>query len=49
MDRVGADFYKIYNQLKLSLNANPVPIFLPYFFNNNFLGLIDLLNFRLIL
>ncbi|WP_259292809.1 elongation factor G [Candidatus Nasuia deltocephalinicola] len=48
MDRVGSDFYKVYYDLKKKLNANPVPIYIPYFFNNNFYGIIDLINFKLI-
>ncbi|WP_259288834.1 elongation factor G [Candidatus Nasuia deltocephalinicola] len=48
MDRIGSDFYKIYNDLKKKLNANPVPIYIPYFLNNNFYGVIDLINFKLI-
>lgn len=49
MDRVGADYFKVYDQLKLLLNANPVPIILPYFIGDNFLGVIDLIKFKLIL
>ncbi|WP_259286620.1 elongation factor G [Candidatus Nasuia deltocephalinicola] len=48
MDRVGSNFYKVYNDLKKKLNANPVPIYIPYFLNNNFYGIIDLINFKLI-
>ncbi|WP_259286105.1 elongation factor G [Candidatus Nasuia deltocephalinicola] len=48
MDRVGSDFYKIYNDLKKKLNATPVPVYIPYFLNNNFYGVIDLINFKLI-
>ncbi len=48
MDRIGSDFYKIYYDLKKKLNANPVPVYIPYFFNNNFYGIIDLINFKLI-
>lgn len=49
MDREGADYYKIYNDLKIKLKANPVPIFIPYFLNDNFIGIIDLINFKLII
>lgn len=49
MDRIGSDYFKVYNQLKKILNANPVPIFLPYFINDVFSGLIDLIKFKLIL
>ncbi|WP_259289094.1 elongation factor G [Candidatus Nasuia deltocephalinicola] len=48
MDRVGSDFYKVYYDLKKKLNANPVPVYIPYFSNNNFYGIIDLINFKLI-
>ncbi len=48
MDRIGSDFYKVYNDLKKKLNANPVPVYIPYFLNNNFYGIIDLINFELI-
>lgn len=49
MDRIGSDYFKVYNQLKKILDANPVPIFLPYFIDDNFSGLIDLIKFKLIL
>ncbi|WP_259289827.1 elongation factor G [Candidatus Nasuia deltocephalinicola] len=49
MDRIGSNFYKIYEDLKLKLKANPVPIYIPYFLNNNFSGVIDLISFKLII
>lgn len=49
MDREGADFYKLYDNLKLILKANPVPIFIPYFFNKKFIGVIDLIKFKLMI
>jgi small subunit ribosomal protein S7 len=29
MDRTGANFFKVYDQMKLRLKANPVPVVLP--------------------
>ncbi|BEH03952.1 protein chain elongation factor EF-G [Candidatus Nasuia deltocephalinicola] len=49
MDRIGNNFYKIYEDLKNKLKANPLPVYIPYFFNNCFNGLIDLLNYKLLL
>lgn len=42
MDRTGADFYKVYNQLRDRLRANAVPIQLPIGSEDNFSGIIDL-------
>jgi elongation factor G len=49
MDRVGADFFSVLNQIKEKLNANPVAIQLPYGTESEFSGVIDLINFKLIL
>ena len=43
MDRTGANFYKVYDQMKARLKANPVPIVLPIGAEENFLGVIDLI------
>lgn len=43
MDRVGADFYKVYQQMKDRLNANPVIIQVPIGEEENFVGVIDLI------
>lgn len=48
MDRPGADFYSVLNQMKLKLKANILPIQLPYFFDEVFVGVIDLIYQRLI-
>jgi elongation factor G len=42
MDRVGANFFKVYDQMKSRLKANPVPIQLPIGAEEKFVGVIDL-------
>jgi elongation factor G len=42
MDRTGANFFKVYDQMKLRLKANPVPIVIPIGAEENFLGVVDL-------
>ena len=49
MDRTGANFYKVYDQLKLRLKANPVPIVLPIGAEENFKGVIDLVKMKAII
>jgi elongation factor G len=49
MDRPGADFFSVLNQMKIKLKANVVPIQLPYFVEENFVGVIDLVYQRLVL
>jgi elongation factor G len=46
MDRAGADFYKVYNQIKERLRANAVPIQLPIGQESEFRGLVDLVKMR---
>ena len=48
MDRAGADFLKVVDQMKTRLTANPVPIQLPIGAEDNFKGVIDLINMRAI-
>ncbi len=48
MDRVGANFFKVYDQMKARLKANPVPIQLPIGAEDKFLGVIDLVNMQAI-
>ena len=38
MDRTGANFYKVYDQMKVRLKANPVPIVIPIGAEENFTG-----------
>jgi elongation factor G len=49
MDRTGANFFKVYEQLKLRLKANPVPIVLPIGAEENFKGVIDLIKMKAII
>ncbi|WP_269500208.1 elongation factor G [Castellaniella sp. S9] len=46
MDRTGANFFKVYDQLRLRLKANPVPIVIPIGAEDNFRGVIDLTKMR---
>lgn len=43
MDRSGADFFKVIEQIKDRLNANPVAIQLPIGEEDNFVGVVDLI------
>jgi elongation factor G len=49
MDRTGANFYKVYDQMKLRLKANPVPIVIPIGAEENFTGVVDLLKMKAII
>lgn len=42
MDRTGADFYRVYNQVRDRLRTNAVPIQLPIGSESDFKGLVDL-------
>jgi elongation factor G len=46
MDRVGADFYNVIKQMKVKLNANPIPIQIPIGAEEDFRGVVDLINMR---
>lgn len=43
MDRVGADFFGVVKQIKDKLGANPIPMQIPIGSEENFLGVIDLI------
>ena len=49
MDRTGANFMKVYDQMKVRLKANPVPIVLPIGAEETFTGVIDLIKMKAIL
>jgi elongation factor G len=49
MDRSGADFFNVYNEIKEKLGANPVPIQLPIGAEEKFVGVIDLIKMKAIL
>ncbi|MFT0532053.1 elongation factor G [Castellaniella hirudinis] len=42
MDRTGANFFKVYEQMRTRLKANPVPIVIPIGAEDTFKGVIDL-------
>jgi len=48
MDRVGADFFKVYRQMKERLRANPVPIQVPIGAEDHFKGVVDLVRMKAI-
>ena len=49
MDRTGANFFKVYDQMKLRLKANPVPVVIPIGAEEGFKGVVDLLKMKAIL
>lgn len=49
MDRTGANFFKVYDQMKVRLKANPVPIVIPIGAEDSFEGVVDLLKMRSII
>ena len=49
MDRTGANFFKVVEQMKLRLKANPVPIVIPIGAEENFTGVVDLRKMKAIL
>ena len=48
MDRQGADFFKVFEQMKARLKANPVPIQIPIGAEEKFEGVIDLVRMQAI-
>ena len=49
MDRTGANFFKVVDQMKLRLKANPVPIVIPIGAEENFTGVVDLRKMKAII
>jgi len=49
MDRSGANFFKVVEQMKTRLRANPVPIQIPIGAEDNFRGVVDLVKMKAIL
>ena len=49
MDRSGADFFKVIEQIKDRLNANPLAIQLPIGEEDNFVGVVDLIKNKALL
>ena len=48
MDRTGANFFKVVDQMKTRLRANPVPVVIPIGAEENFKGVVDLIKMRAI-
>ncbi len=49
MDRTGANFFKVYDQMKARLKANPVPIVYPIGAEEHFTGVVDLMKMKAII
>ena len=49
MDRTGANFFKVVEQMKARLKANPVPIVIPIGAEDGFQGVVDLLKMKAII
>ena len=49
MDRTGANFFKVYDQMKTRLKASPVPIVVPIGAEENFKGVVDLIKMKAII
>jgi elongation factor G len=48
MDRTGANFFKVYEQMRLRLKANPVPMQVPIGAEEHFRGVVDLVKMKAI-
>ncbi len=48
MDRTGANFFKVYDQMRLRLKANPIPLQVPIGAEENFKGVVDLVKMKAI-
>ncbi|MEW5880546.1 MAG: elongation factor G [Pseudomonadota bacterium] len=48
MDRTGANFFKVYEQMRARLKANPVPVVVPIGAEENFKGVVDLIKMKAI-
>ena len=49
MDRSGANFFKVVEQMKTRLKANPVPVVIPIGAEEHFTGVVDLLKMKAII
>ena len=49
MDRTGANFFKVVDQIKNRLGGNPVPIVIPIGAEDNFEGVVDLIKMKAII
>jgi elongation factor G len=48
MDRSGANFFKVFDQMRTRLKANPVPVVVPIGAEDKFTGVVDLLKMKAI-
>ncbi len=46
MDRSGANFFKVVDQMKMRLKANPVPVVIPIGAEDTFAGVVDLIKMK---
>jgi len=49
MDRTGANFFKVVDQMKTRLNGNPVPVVIPIGAEDTFKGVVDLIKMKAII
>ncbi len=49
MDRQGADFFKVHDQMRLRLKANPIPLQIPIGAEEKFEGVVDLVKMKSII
>ena len=49
MDRTGANFFKVYDQMRARLKANPIPIQIPIGAEEGFRGVVDLVKMKSII
>ncbi len=49
MDRTGANFFKVVDQMKLRLKASPIPMVIPIGAEENFTGVVDLIKMKAII
>ena len=49
MDRTGANFFKVVDQIKTRLNGNPVPVVIPIGAEEGFKGVVDLVKMKAII
>ncbi len=49
MDRTGANFFKVYDQIRARLQANPVPVVIPIGAEDSFEGVVDLIKMKAII
>ncbi|MDO8440116.1 MAG: elongation factor G [Polaromonas sp.] len=49
MDRTGANFFKVVEQMKLRLKASPIPMVIPIGAEENFTGVVDLIKMKAII